>query len=303
MLLAALLAFASAQPLSPGGAPTQENGLAAEPSRATAVAMVETCRAPTEAERDRAELALRVLQSFPRQDEIFEAALGRFGYGDGEAVCLTEESKQRLAAATLAAGAWDYGLAGSVRLAVAHQLGGRDAKIIEDVARVAFYDGPIADGFSSDIRPEARSVLASFGGAAAPWRDRAMELMNARDSLGTSAAQVAAASGDPGAIAAVARLLREALRREPGKAIPRERARQLVELAYALGAARGAARLYVALLTELLARDVESFAPPFGVIERPPSELCRALRRIGGEEAERALRSPRCKPPWFLLPS
>lgn len=274
-----------------------------EPSRATAVAIDERCRPMTMAESNRAELALRVLQSFRRSEEMFDAAMGVFAYHDGDKPCLPETLKQQIAQATLQAGVWDRGFAGSIRLALAQQLGGRDPKIVEDVVRAAFHTEPVDDRGFSDLRPEARSVLASFGRSAAPWRVEALRLMHARDVLGTSAAQVAAASGDPSAIEAVARLLREELRSETGATIERNRAKLLVELAYALGSAGEAARPWVGVLIELLNHDVESLAPPFGVIERPPNEVCRALRRIGGVEAERALQGERCEEPWFLLPS
>ena len=227
--------------------------------------------------------------------------MARFGLSD--LACLSDEFKQRVADATLNAGAWDYGLAGSARLRLAGQLGGRDPKIVEDVAEVAFYPDPVAGVASSDIRPEARSVLASFGQIAAPWREPAMKLMHARDSLGTSAAQVAAASRDPEAVRAVADMLHRELQDVGRKPIARKRAGQLVELAYALGAAGHVARPYIGTLVELLARDIESAAPPFGIIERPPNEVCRAIQQIGGEEAEKALTGERCEEPWSLSPS
>jgi hypothetical protein len=253
-------------------------------------------------ESDRAELALQVIEKFPKHYEIYDSAMAVFGKYD-EGSCFPEPMKNRLAEATLRAGVWGYGWPGLTRLAVAQQLGPRDPKIIEDVARAAFHSAPLDHQGSTDIRPHARAVLASFGAAAAPWREPALKLMNSEDSLGTGAAQVAAASRDPAAVSAVAGLLSQGLKAGPGKVIKRERAQRLVELGYALGAAGETAQPWVGSLIELLNRDVESLAPPFGVIERPPNEICRALNRIGGIPAQQALQSERCKRPWFLLPS
>ena len=73
-------------------------------------------------------------------------------------------------------------------------------------------------------------------------------------------------------------------------------------MGHALGAAGEAARPYVPLLKETLSRQVKSLAPPFGVIERQPNEVCRALKNIGGDEAEAILATKQCKPPWPMLP-
>jgi len=126
--------------------------------------------------------------------------------------------------------------------------------------------------------------------------------MNASDALGTSAAQVAAASKDAAAVSAVADLLRRSLSKYPAGAIPREPAQRLIEMAYALGAAGEAGRPYVGLLSELLSRDIQSFAPPFGVIERSPSEVCWALQMVEGKEAKALINGPRCQGQWFRGP-
>ena len=273
------------------------------PSDATSVAIVQQCVGQTENGRARAELGLTVMETFQRYERMFDAAMGMFGIADGKAECLSEEFKQQISNAAANAKVWDYGLAGRERLSLAQQLAGRDQAMVDDVARVAFALRPIEDGASTDIRPEARSILASFGLRAATYKERALKLMNASDSLGTSAAQVAAASQDSIAVSAVADLLRGELKQATGKAVPRVQAKRIVELAYAIGAAEEAERPYANLLIAVLNRDVESFAPPFGIIERPPTEICRALKRVGGPNAEHAIRGRRCAGKWFLLPS
>lgn len=273
---------------------------------AYAVADEDTCTPVSPQQRPRVAAALQVLNTFHDYDAVYEGAMEFFGYRrsleDPEPFCLDEDLKREITAATLNAKAWERGLAGSAKLNLARQLGPRDERIVRYVARTAFHDRPVADIAFADVRPHARSVLASFGVAALPWRDEALATMNAKDSLGTSSAQVAAASRDGRTLAAVARLLETELGDGAG-VIRRQRANRTVELAYALGAAGEAARPYTGLLVRLLGRQVEDAAPPFGIIERAPSEVCRALVRIGGSEAERAIRSRPCaERPWSLIP-
>lgn len=274
---------------------------------ATAIVENFACIPMTPTQAHRAELALEVLDNFPRSSPIFDGAMNVLGLPTisddrAHAHCISEEMKQRVTGATLKSGAWDHGLAGLSDMMLARQLGPRDPKIVEHVAQSAFFSGPIPDAAFTDLRPEARSILASFGVAARPWKGVALNEMSDKDSLGTSAAQVAAASKDPSAVVAVADLLDHLLKSETGHVIPRERGKRAVELSYALGASSDAGRPYVGLLLELLRRDVQSLAPPFGLIERKPNEVCHALKQIGGAMAEQTLHGPECEPPLFLLP-
>lgn len=283
-------------------APAREPGL----TNANAILPADPCAPMTPAQAQRADVALAVLRDFPRQAPIYREAMGHFGrardLGDDQPFCLDEQIRQQISEATLGAEAWDYALPGLPELYLARQLGPRNEAIVVHVANGAFRTTPISEWPYADIRPMARSVLASFGKHAAPWRDEALEQMHARDTLGTSAAQVAAASQDPGAVGAVARLFEQTLSQTPDDVIPRDKAKRLSELAFAIGAAGEAGRPYINLLTNLLARDVESAAPPFGIIARTPTEVCWALEMIGGPETGEPLSSERCEGAWFRGP-
>jgi len=194
----------------------------------------------------RAAVALDVLRRFRHHDSIYDGAMDFFGTARDlradHPFCIPELMKQEIVQATLKAEVWKHGLAGHTRLQLARQLGPRDPAIVEDVAQVAFNTYLMSDIAYKDTRSEARSVLASFGEAARPWKDQALAAMSDRDALGTAAAQVAAASKDPQAVAAVARLLSQSLEAERRSTIRRPRASRVVELAYGLGAAGEAAR-------------------------------------------------------------
>jgi hypothetical protein len=260
----------------------------------------------TPAQKERARISVAVFRAFKPFDPVYRGAADWLSQtqeiGEAKPHCLPEALLQDAAQATLRTGEWDKQQLDIVPLRLARRLGPRNPKIIAYVVGVAFAPAPLTDDIFSDIRPEARAVLASFGPASLPYLETAIHLMNSETVLGTSAAQVAASSSDPKAVEAVAQLLRRQLGADTSGAIPRERAQRVVELAYALGVAGEAARPYVPLLKEILRRQVQSLAPPFGVIERYPNEVCRALKNIGGDEADAVLATEQCKSPWPMLP-
>ena len=266
------------------------------------------CVAMTPSQEHRAALALEVLGSFSRQASIYDGAIDVFGRPrDAEALspgaiyCVSESDKEAIARLTVQAGAWQ-GLVGMSYLKLAFQLGPRDPAIVEAVSRHAFEDRPIPESAFEDTRPLARSVLASFGTPARPWRDQALAQMSEDNSLGTSAAQVAAASGDQEAIRQVAALLQKAVDAEPlDKPIGIEGGLRITELAFALGAARERARPYAPMVIGLLNRDF-TIGSHFGALELAPTSMCRVLSAIGGSDADEAIRGPRCQEDWHKWP-
>ena len=142
-------------------------------------------------------------------------------------------------------------------------------------------------------------VLAGLGAQAVkPWTQRALAEMSASDQLGTGAAQIAAASGEPEALAKVERLMADLLAATPRtKAIPRETRNRLYELAYGLGMAGEQAQPYAAPVTDLLSREVESWVPPFGMIALKPARMCAVARQIGGQIAATARTKDFCRAP------
>ena len=266
------------------------------------------CVPMTPSQANRAALALEILGSFSRHASIYRGAMDVFGrprdaedFFPGEIYCVSEGDKEKIARLTVKADAW-RGLVGMSQLKLAFQLGPRDPVIVQAVGNLAFEDRPIEESIFEDIRPLARSVLASFGTVAGPWREQALAQMAADDSLGTSAAQVAAASGDPEAIRQVAALLEATVDAEPpDEAIGMAATPRVTELAFALGAARAAARPHAPMIVRLLNRDF-TIGSHFGALELAPTSMCRVLRAIGGPEADAATRGPRCQEDWYKGP-
>jgi hypothetical protein len=172
-------------------------------------------------------------------------------------------------------------------IGLAEQLGPRDPEIVDAVARSAFYDSVIPeDIFRADLRPYARLVLAEFGAAARKWAEQAMAQVSANDQLGTGAAQIAVAGGEPRALPEVQRLMAQILSATPEeKPIPYLSRSRIYELAFALGMAGEDAQPYAAPLIKLLGRTVESRAPPFGILQLPPARMCAVAEHIGGSVA------------------
>ena len=107
-------------------------------------------------------------------------------------------------------------------------------------------------------------VLAEFGSPAKKWAGQALAQLSANDQLGTRAAQIAVAGGEPRALPAVQNLMAHILTITPvGKPIPRKSCNQLYELAFALGMAGEDAQPYGAPLIQLLDRTVGVLAASF----------------------------------------
>ncbi len=180
-------------------------------------------------------------------------------------------------------------------LGIARMMGPRDPAIVDAVARTAFNPHPIMedDVLKRDIRPLARSVLAEFGSAASAYGQQAFDQMSGDTALGTGAAQIAVAAGHPGALARTEELMDEILGQFPDT-IPRDSRNRIFELAYALAFAGPQARDHLDPVLDILDRRVESWAPPYGMVELEPVAMCLVLERVGGPEAEARLSEPPC---------
>jgi hypothetical protein len=176
------------------------------------------------------------------------------------------------------------------------ELGIRDPFLMEAVARTAFHEILVpSDLFHSDLRPVARSILAEFGSDAEKWSAQAFSLMGAEDPLQTTAAQLAVASGHPQALARTRDLMASLLATLPAtKPVPRRVRNRLYELAYAMSASTIDTAPYSGPVADLLGRKVESWAPPYGMIEMPPSLMCVVGEHLGGAAAEVARRQDFC---------
>jgi hypothetical protein len=167
------------------------------------------------------------------------------------------------------------------------------------VARTAFNNHPIVTQYPelrADIRSLARVTLAEFGPAAAPWAVQAFDVMSSTDALGTSAAQIAVAAKHPEALGKVAGLLSAILDDQSKDPIQHAARDRFYELAYALAAAGPEARPHVQSVIRIMGRKVQSWAPPFGMVELAPRRMCRVLELIGGPEADRARVQEVCHP-------
>lgn len=175
------------------------------------------------------------------------------------------------------------------QLRLAGRLPDPSTHIVEVVGGVAFEDSPHPNQEqylpADDLRPLARTVLASYGQKALAFRDRAFEEMSGADPMGTGAAQIAAATGHPKALSRVQSLMEEILAATPAdQSFGLEQRSRLYELAYAMYFAGPAAQPYTAPLQQLMKRKVKSRAPPFGLVDLSPKQMCHVLDKIFGSE-------------------
>jgi hypothetical protein len=160
--------------------------------------------------------------------------------------------------------------------------------IVDAVANSAFNEIPQESEVfkNEDIRPFARSVLAGFGTQASRYAAVSFEKMSADDSLGTGAAQVAAATGHPGALDRIQKMMENILSSIPeNRVIPWNVRSRLYELSYAIYFSGDEAKKYSAPIQDLMRRKVENPAPPFGMLESSPKQMCEVLERIEGADS------------------
>lgn len=99
--------------------------------------------------------------------------------------------------------------------------------------------------------------------------------------MGTGAAQIAVSGGNPKALQIVERLMVEKLATLPKEqAVPWDARNRLYEMAYALAYGGAQAREHIAPLQDLMSRKVQSWAPPFGMLELSPRRMCDVLAKI-----------------------
>ncbi len=160
--------------------------------------------------------------------------------------------------------------------------------IVESVANSAFNVTPQQSQYfkNRDIRPFARTVLASFGMKSSKYADIAYKQISTDNALGTGAAQIAVATGHPDALPKIEKLMNNLLESIPNdKVVPREIRNRLYELAYAIGFGKEKSKKYTAPIKNLMIRRVQSWAPPFGMLEFNPKRMCEVLKNIEGQES------------------
>ena len=264
-----------------------------------------SCAEMNDEERLQQELALKVFQAFPRISLLSIAAVRHFGQ---EAYRKVEKVALRLCPPTdlypavtewaLAQGQFSASHLFGDEVRLARALGPRDPRIVEAVARTAFHPGVIVTEYplKGDIRSLARVTLAEFGDEAAQWSEQAYQAINADDALGTSAAQIAVATDHAQALEKVAQLLETILQQHAKNPIPRAPRDRFYELAYAMARAGPKAMAFADPIVKMMDRQVESWAPPYGMVSLRPRRMCRVLELIGGPDAQKALAREVCHP-------
>ena len=258
------------------------------------------CVAPTSHERSLFELAADAIAMVDSNSSNWldvgaQRFLARTQYRDEGAstvvVCIPEDVLMRVSDALTSRKGFGKFRLSEYQLELSSKLPDRSAYVVEAVAASAFNANvQPSEVFSlHDIRPYARTVLAGFGSSASRFGSLAFEQMSIETSMGTGAAQVAAAAGHPQALPRIERMMDEAIAAVPaGQPIPRETRNRLYELSWAIYFAGDSGKKYARPIHSLMRRRVQSWAPPFGMVDLQPKRLCEVLRRIEGEGAVRA---------------
>lgn len=252
------------------------------------------CEQPTARE-------LKILQSAADAIALDDAPISNFmtigaqkllGYGllragakSSQRVCTPESILSQVGASMVAPKGLGAGQLVEYQLRLAAQLPNPSDFVIEQVGKAAFNSSKQHSEIfpRQDIRPMARSTLASFGKRAAEFKDAAKAEMAGDSSMGTGAAQVAAAVGEPQAVSQIIKLFEETLGSVQGDAvIPIDKRDRLLELAWAMYFAGDAGRPSCASIHKVMHRKVESRAPPFGIVAISPKRFCSVLEIIEG---------------------
>lgn len=173
-------------------------------------------------------------------------------------------------------------------LTLVSKLPEKNNHMMEDVAEVAFNTNvQPSDTFSfRDIRPYARTTLASFGKSASKYGKIAYKQISVDTPMGTGAAQVAAATGYLNALPRIVKLMEIELESIPtGMAIPIKMRNRLHEMSLAIYFSGDEGKKYTKPIHEIMHRKVQSSGLALGIADTEPKELCDVLRRIEGDKA------------------
>lgn len=259
------------------------------------------CAQPDERLKAQDELTLQALALFRRGEAMSLAAESNFLRPrpfNGKFACPSTNLFPRLARVLLDNGYYDRrepqfpNYASDNELGLARLIGPVDPRIVESVANTAYYDPLVpSEILRRDIRPLARTVLAEFGPPhSTPFAARAYNEMSTDDAFGTASAQLAVASRYKDALSKTERMMSFLLAQHPIDPIPKEAEKRLYELADALAFAGPEARSHFSPVYALLKRKVIG---AYGM-HVSPTQPCRLLPVIGGDEAETWLRTPPC---------
>lgn len=185
-------------------------------------------------------------------------------------------------------GMWDRYPLDDYELTLARNIDEVRPEVIAGIASTAFSERPQRSKILSykDIRPMALSTLAVFGSeASSPYGKKAFNLMSSKDALGTGSAQVAVAAGYPGALEKVVAEINQLLSSvQVDVPIPWDIKWRLYELAYAISFAGRLEPDDLQPIYNIMDRQVQSYAPPNGMLNLRPKSLCALLQRISKEK-------------------
>lgn len=252
------------------------------------------CTPPTESEAKQLELVLTVLDAFGHKDGSLSMVIGaqRFlssgpskgvGRDNFRRLCTPVGYFDRVAETMKRHDMWRYRIT-DYQVDLARQIGEPRPEIIAVLSEWAFKEyGFGSSAFKNkDMRPIIRTALAEYGPAVSHLRDVAFPLISSADSLGTGAAQVAAAAGHPDALPVIVGLMEEIMDAEGGDGvISKQNGLRLQELVYAIAYAEEAGLDYLKQVQRFMNLKVEDSFPTLGSYEADPVGVCDALKRMG----------------------
>lgn len=268
------------------------------------------CQPPTPIDIEQANLAAEVLGKADADYSLLFGAekflangpfhIGRsFRPGDLNGICLPHDIFARVARSeSVIQGFVPSGNLDEIQLRLAAWFSEPDPKVITSVAASAWLAPAKPTRMPRvDLRPVARTVLAGFGRtAAAPYAERAFREMSGDDSLGTGAAQIAAAAGYPGALSRIEFMMTELLRTTPADApVPYIAKHHFYELAYALYYAGSDGLAHLAPVRQIMKRSVITLAVEFGHIPTQPRQMCALLDLMEGKDKSEAHQYDYCR--------
>ena len=264
------------------------------------------CRPPDELEQQRNQLALQLLATFRPDDtwsQLRASAINQFVYGnpgrkgEKEKVCPPTHLYTDVAKAAVSAGIFNADFLDREATALAHRIGPQDSRIFDAIIRTAFHSGAIRIGGDPerDVRTDARLALVDFCKTIPVPAWRALQQMSYETQSGRASARVAIACGSQEALPIVSGWMQQLLDSAGDGTIDQYRTAALFDLAHALETAEAKAQPYSVPIANLLDREIQSAAPPFGMLDLSPTRLCVVARRIGGAVAEKATTKPFCK--------
>jgi hypothetical protein len=239
------------------------------------------CVLPTEADKKRFNLAAEVLESEGGlwldigAEKFLAHGVSKGENGERVKVCAPDGIYERVSEAITSRKLFG-GKLSEYQLLLSSKIRKPTPYIIDSVAKVAFSSNYYISN-NKDMRPLARGTLASYGSLASEYSTIAFNSMSSDSALGTSAAQLAIATGHPNAIQRTKELMEDIL--ATGKPISEKEKKRFIELAYGL--------LYSPVSTQSLSPTIQKFMnSDFSRWVIPPVGMCDVLISINDGDSK-----------------